>query len=224
MEQTVRSIAHIETAFGSKFGVPRQSGIADALEARVIFEPEYRIPEAFRGLEEFSHIWLIWSFSEVPQKDWTPTVRPPMLGGNVRMGVFATRSPFRPNTLGLSSVRLIGIDWDCKEAPVLVVAGADLMNNTPIFDVKPYLPFTDSHPKAKGGFTENVLRDEKKLKVEIPEKISRILGTEQIEALRQVLEHDPRPHYQHDENRIYGMDFMKINIRFSVKDGVLTVL
>ncbi len=224
MEQTVRSIAHIETAFGSKFGVPRQSGIADALEARVIFEPEYRIPEAFRGLEEFSHIWLIWSFSEVPQKDWTPTVRPPMLGGNVRMGVFATRSPFRPNTLGLSSVRLIGIDWECKEAPVLVVAGADLMNNTPIFDVKPYLPFTDSHPKAKGGFTENVLRDEKKLKVEIPEKISRILGTEQIEALRQVLEHDPRPHYQHDENRIYGMDFMKINIRFSVKDGVLTVL
>lgn len=224
MEQTVRSIAHIETAFGSKFGVPRQSGIVDALEARVIFEPEYRIPEAFRGLEEFSHIWLIWSFSEVPQKDWTPTVRPPMLGGNVRMGVFATRSPFRPNTLGLSSVRLIGIDWECKEAPVLVVAGADLMNNTPIFDVKPYLPFTDSHPKAKGGFTENVLRDEKKLKVEIPEKISRILGTEQIEALRQVLEHDPRPHYQHDENRIYGMDFMKINIRFSVKDGVLTVL
>lgn len=224
MEQTVRSIAHIETAFGSKFGVPRQSGIADALEARVIFEPEYRIPEAFRGLEEYSHIWLIWSFSEVPQKDWTPTVRPPMLGGNVRMGVFATRSPFRPNTLGLSSVRLIGIDWECKEAPVLVVAGADLMNNTPIFDVKPYLPFTDSHPKAKGGFTENVLRDEKKLKVEIPEKISRILGTEQIEALRQVLEHDPRPHYQHDENRIYGMDFMKINIRFSVKDGVLTVL
>lgn len=224
MEQTVRSIAHIETAFGSKFGVPRQSGIAEALEARVIFEPEYRIPEAFRGLEEFSHIWLIWSFSEVPQKDWTPTVRPPMLGGNVRMGVFATRSPFRPNTLGLSSVRLIGIDWECKEAPVLVVAGADLMNNTPIFDVKPYLPFTDSHPKAKGGFTENVLRDEKKLKVEIPEKISRILGTEQIEALRQVLEHDPRPHYQHDENRIYGMDFMKINIRFSVKDGVLTVL
>lgn len=224
MEQTVRSIAHIETAFGSKFGVPRQSGIAEALEARVIFEPEYRIPEAFRGLEEFSHIWLIWSFSEVPQKDWTPTVRPPMLGGNVRMGVFATRSPFRPNTLGLSSVRLIGIDWECKEAPVLVVAGADLMNNTPIFDVKPYLPFTDSHPKAKGGFTENVLRDEKKLKVEIPEKISRILGTEQIEALKQVLEHDPRPHYQHDENRIYGMDFMKINIRFSVKDGVLTVL
>lgn len=224
MEQTIKSIAHIETVFGSKFGVPRQSGIADALEARVVFEPEYRIPEAFRGLEEFSHIWLIWSFSEVPQKEWTPTVRPPMLGGNVRMGVFATRSPFRPNTLGLSSVRLIRIDWECKDAPVLVVAGADLMNNTPIFDVKPYLPFTDSHPEAKGGFTEKVLKEEKILQVLIPEDLSRLLGEEKTEALRQVLEHDPRPHYQHDENRVYGMDFMSLNIRFWVKDDTLTVL
>ncbi|MCQ2237987.1 MAG: tRNA (N6-threonylcarbamoyladenosine(37)-N6)-methyltransferase TrmO [Bacteroidaceae bacterium] len=224
MEQIIRSIAHIETPFGSKFGVPRQSGIADALEARVVFEPEYRIPEAFRGLEDFSHIWLIWSFSEVSQKEWTPTVRPPMLGGNVRMGVFATRSPFRPNTLGLSSVRLVRIDWECKDAPVLVVAGADLMNNTPIYDVKPYLPFTDSHAEARGGFTEKVLKEEKKLKVIIPDSLSQKLGVEKTVALCQVLEHDPRPHYQNDENRVYGMDFMDLNIRFVVKDGVLTVL
>lgn len=224
MEQIIRSIAHIETPFGSKFGVPRQSGIADALEARVVFEPEYRIPEAFRGLEDFSHIWLIWSFSEVSQKEWTPTVRPPMLGGNVRMGVFATRSPFRPNTLGLSSVRLVRIDWECKDAPVLVVAGADLMNNTPIYDVKPYLPFTDSHAEARGGFTEKVLKEEKKLKVIIPDSLSQKLGVEKTVALCQVLEHDPRPHYQNDVNRVYGMDFMDLNIRFVVKDGVLTVL
>lgn len=223
-EQIIRPIAHIRTAFGTKFGVPRQSGIADALEAQIVFDPEYRVAEAFRGLEEFSHIWLIWSFSEVNQEKWTPTVRPPMLGGNIRKGVFATRSPFRPNALGLSSVRLLKIDWDCDEAPVLVVAGADLMNNTPIFDIKPYLPFTDAHPDAMGGFTEKVLKEEKLLKVDIPEETSRLFTSGQLKALKQVLAHDPRPHYQKDRERIYGMEFCNVNVRFVVKDDTLTVL
>lgn len=223
-EQIIRPIAHIRTAFGTKFGVPRQSGIADALEAKIVFDPEYRVAEAFRGLEEFSHIWLIWSFSEVNQEKWTPTVRPPMLGGNIRKGVFATRSPFRPNALGLSSVRLLKIDWDCDEAPVLVVAGADLMNNTPIFDIKPYLPFTDAHPDAMGGFTEKVLKEEKLLKVDIPEETGRLFTSGQLKALKQVLAHDPRPHYQKDGERIYGMEFCNVNVRFVVKDDTLTVL
>ncbi|MCF0160202.1 MAG: tRNA (N6-threonylcarbamoyladenosine(37)-N6)-methyltransferase TrmO [Bacteroidaceae bacterium] len=224
MKQQIQAIAHIQTAFGSKFGVPRQSGIVDALEARIVFEPTYRVAEAIRGLESFSHIWLIWSFSEVHQEKWSPTVRPPMLGGNVRMGVFATRSPFRPNALGLSSVRLLSIDWDCEDAPVLIVAGADLMNNTPIFDIKPYLPFTDSHPDAVGGFTEKVLKTEKALNVVIPEHYEGIFSTEQLNALRQVLSHDPRPHYQQDGERIYGMEFWGVNVQFRVADDTVTVL
>lgn len=224
MDQTIHAIAHIETAFGSKFGVPRQSGIIDALEARIVFEPEYRVPEAFRGMDEFSHLWLIWSFSEVHQEKWSPTVRPPMLGGNVRKGVFATRSPFRPNALGLSSVRLVRIDWDCPDAPVLVVAGADLMNNTPIFDVKPYLPFTDIHAEATGGFTDKVLKEEKLLKVEIPEQMCEKFSADQLQALEQVLAHDPRPHYQNNADRIYGMEFYGVNVRFMVKEDTVIVL
>lgn len=223
-EQVIKAIAHIETPFGSKFGVPRQSGIADALEARIVFEPEYRVAEALRGMEDFSHLWLIWGFSEVHQEKWTPTVRPPMLGGNVRMGVFATRSPFRPNALGLSSVRLVRIDWECDGAPVLVVAGADLMNGTPIYDVKPYLPFTDAHPDAKGGFTEQVLENEEVMDVEIPADTARLFTDGQLQALRQVLSHDPRPHYQQDGERIYGMEYCGVNVRFNVRDKTVVVL
>ena len=153
----MKVIAHIESDFNTKFGVPRQSGVIPELTARIIFEPEYRVAEAFRGLEDFTHIWILWCFSEVARDEWNPTVRPPRLGGNVRMGVFATRSPFRPNPIGLSSVRLLKIDWDTPEGPVLYVSGADLMNGTPIYDIKPYLPYTDSHPEASGGFTQQTL-------------------------------------------------------------------
>ena len=148
----MKMIAHIESDFTEKFGIPRQSGLVENLVSRIVFEKEYRVPEAFRGLEDFSHIWIIWQFSEAVREDWSPTVRPPRLGGNKRMGVFATRSPFRPNSIGLSSVRLLKIDFDCPEAPVLYVSGADMLNGTPIFDIKPYLPYTDSHPEASGGF------------------------------------------------------------------------
>lgn len=217
-------IAHIHTDFGSKFGVPRQSGVVEGLQARIVFEPEFRVAEAFRGLEDFSHLWLIWQFSEVKQKEWSPTVRPPRLGGNKRMGVFATRSPFRPNPIGLSSVKLLKIDWDCAEAPVLVVAGADLMNLTPIIDIKPYLPYTDSHTDAKGGFTDALHQGTGTLKVVLSDTVAAQLPQEKLQALIQVLECDPRPHYQQDVNRVYGMDFAGINIRFKVENDVLTVL
>lgn len=222
MEQTLKPIAYIHTEFATKFGVPRQSGLAEALQARIILEPEYRVAEAFRGLEDYSHIWLIWSFSEVKQTQWSPTVRPPRLGGNTRMGVFATRSPFRPNALGLSSVRLVGIDWNCAEAPVLIVAGADLMNGTPIYDIKPYLPYTDAHPDAYGGFTDEL--HTQPLEVMIPSSVQKRLGHKKTQALQQVLAQDPRPHYQKDSERIYGMDFAGLNIQFQVKEGVVTVL
>ena len=217
-------IAHIHTDFGSKFGVPRQSGVVEGLQARIVFEPEFRVAEAFRGLEDFSHLWLIWQFSEVKQKEWSPTVRPPRLGGNKRMGVFATRSPFRPNPIGLSSVKLLKIDWDCAEAPVLVVAGADLMNLTPIIDIKPYLPYTDSHTDATGGFTDALHQGTGTLKVVLSDTVAALLPQEKLQALIQVLECDPRPHYQQDVNRVYGMDFAGINIRFKVENDVLTVL
>lgn len=217
-------IAHIETDFGSKFGVPRQSGVVEGLQARIVFEPEFRVAEAFRGLEDFSHLWLIWQFSEVKQKEWSPTVRPPRLGGNKRMGVFATRSPFRPNPIGLSSVKLLKIDWDCAEAPVLVVAGADLMNLTPIIDIKPYLPYTDSHADATGGFTDALHQGTGTLKVVLSDTVAAQIPQEKLQALIQVLECDPRPHYQQDVNRVYGMDFAGINIRFKVENDVLTVL
>ena len=185
--------------------------------------PEYRVREAFRGLEDFSHIWLLWDFSEAHREEWTPTVRPPKLGGNVRMGVFATRSPFRPNNIGLSSVRLKRIDFDDPEGPVLIVEGADLMDNTPIYDIKPYLPFTDSHPDAKGGFTDEVLRNTSLLDVTIPEEIQKILPKEKVESLREVLKNDPRPQYQTDKDRISGLDFCGLNIRFRVDGSTVIV-
>lgn len=210
----MKVIAHIETDFNTKFGVPRQSGVVPELVSRIIFEPEYRVHDAVRGLEGFSYIWLIWCFSESIRKDWNPTVRPPRLGGNTRIGVFATRSPFRPNPIGLSSVKLIKIDFNDADGPVLYVAGADLMNGTPIFDIKPYLPFTDSHPEAKAGFTQGMVNE--LLEVHITEELQALVPEQKREALRQVLAADPRPHYQKDSTRIYGMEFSGLEIKFTV--------
>lgn len=220
----IQPIAHIQTAFGTKFGVPRQSGVVDSLEARVVLEPKYRVADALRGMEGFTHLWLIWGFSEAKMKDWNPTVRPPRLGGNVRMGVFATRSPFRPNRLGLSSVRLVRIEWEGPDAPVLIVAGADLMSGTPIYDIKPYLPYTDSHPEATGGFTDRLQQDIQPLQVIIPPSVAAQFSPGQLDALRQVLAHDPRPHYQQDPHRIYGMEFAGVEVKFYVDEEVLTVV
>lgn len=220
----MKPIAHIYTDFGSKFGIPRQSGLVQKLIGRIVMEPEYRVREAFRGLEEFSHIWLIWDFSEVKKEEWSPTVRPPKLGGNKRMGVFATRSPFRPNSIGLSSVRLLKIEYSATDGPVLWVEGADLMNNTPIYDIKPYLPFTDAHPEANGGFTDDVLRNEEKLNVHIPDEIAKMLPTDKIQALIEVLKNDPRPQYHEDKDRIYGFDFCGLNIRFRVEENQLIII
>lgn len=220
----MKPIAHIYTDFGSKFGIPRQSGLVDNLYGQIVMESEYRIPEAFRGLESFSHIWLLWDFSEAHRDEWSPTVRPPKLGGNTRMGVFATRSPFRPNSIGLSSVQLIEIDYKSDNGPILIVKGADLMNGTPIFDIKPYLPFTDSHPDAECGFADEVLRNVEFLDVTIPENIKEKLPEEKLIALEGILKNDPRPQYHANKDRIYGLDFSGINIRFVVEDKKLVVL
>lgn len=219
----MKAIAHIHTDFGSKFGIPRQSGLIAKLTGRIVMEPEYRVREAFRGLEDFSHIWLLWDFSEAHREHWSPTVRPPMLGGNKRMGVFATRSPFRPNNIGLSSVRLLSIDYEDKEGPVLIVEGADLMDGTPIFDIKPYLPFTDSHPDAKGGFTDEVLKCTSPLNVILPDEVKERLSAEKIDSLIEVLKNDPRPQYHADKDRIYGLEFCGINIRFRVEESTAIV-
>ena len=219
----MKIIAHIETEFGTKFGVPRQSGLIDELRGRIVFEPEYRVPEALRGIEGFSHIWLLWNFSEAKRETWSPTVRPPRLGGNTRMGVFATRSPFRPNAIGLSSVRLVGVDYDCADAPVLIVAGADLMNGTPIYDIKPYLPYTDCHPDATGGFTDSPPQEREMLDVVIPDALAAHLGADTLAALRSTLARDPRPRYQEDSSRIYGMEFAHHEVKFSVSGNTLTV-
>lgn len=218
----MKVIAHIESDFNTKFGVPRQSGVVPELTARIIFEPEFRVAEAFRGLEDFTHIWILWCFSEAARDEWNPTVRPPRLGGNVRMGVFATRSPFRPNPIGLSSVRLLKIDWDTPENPVLYVSGADLMNGTPIYDIKPYLPYTDSHPDASGGFTDKLNED--KLKIVIPPHLLEHIPENKREALLHVLGADPRPSYQKDNDRIYGMEFCGLEIKFQVQNNILTVI
>lgn len=218
----MKPIAHIETDFGSKFGVPRQSGLVPELEGRIVFEPAYRVPEAFRGLEGFSHIWLLWDFSESHQEEWSPTVRPPRLGGNVRVGVFATRSPFRPNPIGLSCVQLSRIDLDSPDGPVLWVRGADLMDGTPIFDIKPYLPFADSHPEASGGFTDQT-KEQPELEVEFSPEVENLFTSSKLMALRKVLASDPRPHYQHDDNRVYGLEFNRQNIHFSIKNGKISV-
>lgn len=250
-----RTIAHIETDFTTKFGVPRQAGLIPELEGRIVFEPEYRVAEALRGLEGYSHLWLIWEFSEVrneelgvrsksstdpkaarnmanhsslltPHSTFKATVRPPRLGGNKRMGVFATRSPFRPNPIGLSSVEISRIELNTPDGPILYIKGADLMNGTPILDIKPYLPFTDSHPEARGGFTDQT-KEQQPLEVVIPAEalslLSHKLGENKLIALKQVLSQDPRPHYQEDEDRIYGLNFAGEEIHFRVKGNILTV-
>jgi tRNA (adenine37-N6)-methyltransferase len=220
-EKIMKVIARIRTEFPSKFGIPRQSGLIDSLKAVVVFEPEYRKPEALRGLEGFSHIWLIWEFSEAVRDTWSPTVRPPRLGGNERMGVFATRSPFRPNAIGLSSVKFDSIEVHPSLGPILHISGADLMDNTPIFDIKPYLPYTDSHPEAVGGYTDPL--DDYKLEVEISEQWLEIIPEERRKALVDVLTHDPRPSYQNNSERVYGLEFAGNDIRFTVDGKVLTV-
>lgn len=217
----LKTIAHIRSAFPTKFGIPRQSGLVEELPATVVFEPEYRVPAALRGLEGFSHIWLIWQFSEAVREEWSPTVRPPRLGGNTRMGVFATRSPFRPNALGLSCVKLNGLTRDAELGPVLTVAGADLMDGTPIFDIKPYLPFADSRPQATGGFAAPAAA--RALRVEFPDLWLQKVPQELRAALTGVLAQDPRPSYLADSERVYGFGFAGLEIKFTVRDGLLTV-
>lgn len=217
----MRIIGHIRTEFRSKFGIPRQSGIIESLQGTIIFEPEFRNPEAFRGLEEFSHLWLIWEFSEAKRDTWSPTVRPPRLGGNTRKGVFATRSPFRPNPIGLSSVKLQRIEIDPRLGPVLHVSGADLMDGTPIYDIKPYIVYTDSHPEAVSGFASKPA--EYLLEVDFPTELLQKVPESQRESLLAVLQHDPRPQYQDDPDRVYGMAFGDLEIKFKVRQTHLTV-
>lgn len=214
-------IAHIRSEFPTKFGIPRQSGLVSSLRAEVVFTPQYRNDDALRGLEEFSHLWLIWEFSEAVRKDWSPTVRPPRLGGNARLGVFATRSPFRPNPLGLSCVKLEGIRHGTKDGTVLTVSGADLMDGTPIYDIKPYLPYADCRPDAVGGFAKDA--PEKHLQVNFPDSLRSLLSEPQAQALSEVLALDPRPSYQDDPSRFYGMEFAGYDIRFTVCGDILTV-
>ena len=217
----MKTIARIHTDFPTKFGIPRQSGIIASLQGTIVFEPDYRNAEAVRGLEDFSHLWLIWEFSESKREDWSPTVRPPRLGGNVRKGVFATRSPFRPNPIGLSSVRLEKVEIDPKLGPVLHVSGADLMDGTPIYDIKPYIAYTDSHPEAVSGFATKPA--EYLLEVDFPEELLQNVPVSQRESLIAVLQHDPRPQYQDDPERVYGMAFGGMEIKFKVDGMKLTV-
>ena len=217
----MKIIAHIENDFSTKFGIPRQSGLVNSLRSRIVFAPEYRNPDAFRGLEDFSHVWLIWEFSQAVRQKWSPTVRPPRVGGNTRMGVFATRSPFRPNPVGLSAVQLEEVVLHGADAPYLVVSGADLMNGTPIYDIKPYLPHIDSHPDARGGFA--VPAAEHRLKVVFPEQWLEKVPEQLRDGLTEVLAQDPRPSYQHDPERIYGFGFARLEVKFTVDGDVLTV-
>ena len=217
----MKSIARIHSDFPTKFGIPRQAGLAAHLEATVVFEPEFRDPEALRGIEGFSHLWLIWEFSAAKREEWSPTVRPPRLGGNTRLGVFATRSPFRPNPIGLSCVGLAGVEKTAEFGTVLRVTGADLMDGTPIYDIKPYIPYADCHPEAAAGFTAS--GQDYLLEVEIPAPLLERVPPERREALREVLAQDPRPAYQRDSQRAYGFGFAGLEVRFTVRDGVLTV-
>ena len=218
----MKIIARMKSDFPDKFGIPRQSGLVDNLVSTIVFEPEYRNPDALRGLEDFSHLWIIWQFSKAVREDWSPTVRPPRLGGNTRMGVFATRSPFRPNEIGLSSVKILRIEDTKEYGTVIHVAGADLMNDTPIFDIKPYIPYCDCHPDAAGGFT--TAADDFLLNVNITDDLLKIVPAGKQQALVGVLSHDPRPSYQQDSDRIYGITFADLNIRFKVIDKTLTVI
>lgn len=221
MEATIKAIAHMKSDFPTKFGIPRQSGLVESLRSTIIFEPEYRNPDALRGIEGYSHLWLIWQFSQAVREDWSPTVRPPRLGGNIRMGVFATRSPFRPNNLGLSCVRLLGVEETKEYGTVLHVGGADLMDATPIFDIKPYIPYGDAHPEAVGGFTDHA--GDFLLHVVFPDELLKKLPEDKQDAALGVLAHDPRPSYQRNPEHTYGLTFAGFNIRFQVKKDTLTV-
>ena len=217
----IQVIARMRSDFATKFGIPRQSGLVEALRSTIVFEPEFRNPDALRGIEGFSHLWIIWQFSQAVRQGWSPTVRPPRLGGNTRMGVFATRSPFRPNNLGLSSVRLLGVETTIEFGTVLHVGGADLMDGTPIFDIKPYIPYGDCHPDAVGGFTDTA--GEFLLKVVFPDELlSRLPGEKRAAAIG-VLSHDPRPSCQRTPGRVYGLTFAGFDIRFTVDGDTLTV-
>lgn len=214
-------IAHMRSDFPTKFGIPRQSGLVEELRSMIVFEPEYRSEDALRGIEDFSHLWLIWQFSQAVREGWSPTVRPPRLGGNTRMGVFATRSPFRPNNLGLSCVRLLEVKHTQQYGTVLIVGGADLLDGTPIFDIKPYIPYSDSRPEAAGGFTDRV--GDFLLDVKFPKELLEKLPADKQAAAVGVLSHDPRPSYQRKPGRVYGLNFAGFDIRFIVEDAVLTV-
>ena len=222
MDVNIQVIARMHSDFTSKFGIPRQSGLVEELRSTIVFEPEYRNADALRGIEDFSHLWIIWQFSEAVRQGWSPTVRPPRLGGNTRMGVFATRSPFRPNNLGLSCVKLLGVEHTSEHGTVLHVGGADLMDGTPIFDIKPYIPYADCQTGATGGFTDTA--GDFLLQVEFPADLLRKLPEEKREAAIQVLSHDPRPSYQRKPDRIYGLTFAGFDLRFQVKEDVLTVV
>lgn len=217
----MKTIAKIHTDFPAKFGIPRQSGLVPSLEATIIFEPEFRNADALRGLEDYSHIWLLWEFSETIKSEWSPTVRPPRLGGNKRMGVFATRSPYRPNPIGLSCVKLEKIILQGENAPMLCVSGADLLDGTPIYDIKPYLPFTDSRPQATGGFSDDVKNH--RLTVNCPEAIADLIPEKHRQSIAEILAQDPRPSYQHDPERVYGFEYANLEIHFTVDGDILTV-
>ena len=221
MQVTVEPIAHMRSDFPTKFGIPRQSGLAKSLQSTIVFEPKYRNADALRGLEDFSHLWIIWQFSEAVRTEWTPTVRPPRLGGNTRMGVFATRSPFRPNSLGLSCVEIVGLEQTAESGTVIHVAGADLMDGTPIFDIKPYISYSDAHPDALGGFTDTA--DDFILTVDFPEYLLQLLPEAKRQAAIEILSHDPRPSYQQDSGRVYGLPFAGFDIRFTVSKKTLRV-
>ena len=218
----IQVIARMRSDFPTKFGIPRPPSLVEGLQSTIVFERSFRNPDTLRGMEGFSHLWIIWQFSEAVRTEWSPTVRPPRLGGNTRMGVFATRSPFRPNSLGLSCVKLEGIDYDTKDGAVIHVSGADLMDGTPIFDIKPYIPYADAHPEALGGFTDTA--DDFLLKVDFPAELLSLLPEEKRQAAVGVLCHDPRPSYQRKPERIYGLPFAGFDIRFRVADEVLTVI
>ena len=217
----MKVIARMKSDFPAKFGIPRQSSLVEELRSTIIFEPEFRNPDALRGIEGYDYLWILWNFSESPKGSWSPTVRPPRLGGNVRMGVFATRSPVRPNGIGLSCVKLLSLEKTTDQGTVIHVSGADLMDGTPILDIKPYVPYCDSHPDALGGFTDTA--GDFLLKVEFPAPLLEILPEEKRKACVNVLSHDPRPSYQRDPQRIYGLNFAGFNIRFRVEDGILYV-
>ena len=218
----MKIIAHIRNDFTEKFGIPRQSGLVEGIRSAIVMEPEYRNPDAFRGIEGYSHLWLLWDFSEAKAEKWSPTVRPPRLGGNTRMGVFATRSPYRPNSIGLSSVRLVQVELNTPEGPILTVEGADLLNGTPIYDIKPYLAYTDSHPDATQGFA--LSKGEGTVQVECDPALLAKVPLEKQAGLLALLEQDPRPAYQEDPNRIYGMEYAGLNVQFSIENGILKVL